>query len=432
VIIAEKSVYSVVAMIAVMRVGAAFVPVEPSNPALRIAKIIADSGAVLTLSSNPSLALVGPVVDLESLDSAPPRNPSTGGGVEPSSGDDLAYILYTSGSTGTPKGVCISHRNALAFVEWAAASAGLDCSDRLANHASFNFDLSVFDLYATFLVGASVWLIPADGSGVPRVVAAFLERHRITVLYCVPSVLIMLLEEGMLPSLQAELRTVIFAGEPFPLGPLKTLRRSLPLARMFNYYGPTETNVCTSYEVTAADLERNDPIPIGTPASGARIWIRDDDGQIARDGEEGELMVEGPTVMLGYWGQPPVVGGVYGTGDRAKRGPDGNFVFLGRTDSLVKIRGRRIDLGEIESALSERSDVVDVAVVVTRGVAARLRAYLVPRRSEAPSLLDLKRFLAERVPSYMIVDEVVSLTALPRTARGKLDRARLMRMENEP
>ncbi len=431
VIVAEKSVHTVVAMIAAMKLGAAFIPVDPGNPPARIAKIVADARAVLTITGERPMPEVEGSLSMAELKSAVLEALPVAQDPPPGT-DELAYILYTSGSTGTPKGVCISHRNALAFVEWAAEGAQLTHTDRLANHASFNFDLSVFDLYAAFLVGASVWLVPGESAGVPRVVAAFLKEHAISVLYCVPSLLTMMLEEEVLPLAGGSLRTIIFAGEPFPLGPLKTLRELAPSLRLFNYYGPTETNVCASYEVTASDLQRTDPIPIGTPASGARLWIRNDASSVADPGEEGELMVEGPTVMLGYWGHPALVRGGYATGDRVRRDASGLLYFLGREDSLVKVGGRRIDLGEIESTLSEREDVADAAVVVVQsGSARRLHAFVVPRRLEAPSLLEIKRFLAERLPSYMTVHEVVSIARLPRTARGKLDRTRLARIGDD-
>src|SRR5262249_26576599 len=149
------------------------------------------------------------------------------------SADDLAYVLYTSGSTGTPKGVCISHRNALAFVEWSARELGLDAGDRLANHAPFNFDLSVFDLYAAFLAGASVHLIPETASYAPRQLVEFAQRRAITVWYSVPSVLMLMMNEGRL--LHAEvpaLRTLVFAGEVFPIGALKRLQRGVESIRL--------------------------------------------------------------------------------------------------------------------------------------------------------------------------------------------------------
>jgi clorobiocin biosynthesis protein CloN4 len=340
----------------------------------------------------------------------------------------MAYILYTSGSTGAPKGVCLSHRNALAFVDWAAREIGADPADRFASHAPFHFDLSVFDLYAAFRAGASVHLIPPELSAAPSLLVDYLTRHRITVWYSVPSALILMARSGGLldaaPSALA-LRAVLFAGEPFPVKYLRQLREHLPGVRFLNLYGPTETNVCTFHEVVAMPPDQVSPVPIGRACSGDRVWAVRDDGTPAGHGEEGELVVDGPTVMLGYWGQPPQTG-PYRTGDRVVLLDSGDYQYLGRRDSLVKVRGYRIELGQVEAALQAHPGVGDVAVVTEgTGVDARIVAYVVPAEADAPGLLDLKRHCAATLPRYMIVDAVRFVAELPRTGTGKVDRLAL-------
>jgi amino acid adenylation domain-containing protein len=442
----DKSAAAVVAMQAVLRLGAAYVPLDPLNPPARVATIVGDCQMAVVITSAARAGSLkermGDAVLFLLVDgpgalaaSARPLPPS---GSRP---DDLAYILYTSGSTGVPKGVCISHTNALAFIRWAAEVLQVVPEDRLGNHAPFHFDLSVLDLYVAFLGGASVSIIPDGLAYAPRLLVEFALRERLTVWYSVPSALILMMEQGKFleePSLS--LRTIFFAGEPFPLKHLRTLRAGLPGVRLLNLYGPTETNVCTFYEVTHIPEDRVDPVPIGIASCGDRVWLApaaeasgEDAPPGAQSGEVGELMVEGPTVMLGYWGKEPQGARPYATGDICRRLPDGNYEYLGRRDQMVKVRGRRIELGEIEAALLAHPLLKEVAVVVSgSGMAAQLVAYVVATESRPPSLLELKRHCAERLPRYMIVDQVHALPVLPRTRNGKIDRRALQAQAEAP
>jgi clorobiocin biosynthesis protein CloN4 len=312
-------------------------------------------------------------------------------------------------------------------VDWAVAELAPEPADRFANHAPFTFDLSVLDLYAAFAAGASVHLIPAELSYAPVQLVEFLYRQQISVWYSVPSALALMMRQGGLlerPAPEA-LRTVLFAGEPFPIVQLRALAAWIPQGRLLNLYGPTETNVCTYHEVAPADLDRDRPVPIGIAASGDKVWAQRADGAVAGPGEEGEVVVDGPTVMLGYWGQPRPAG-PYHTGDFARVRPDGSFDYLGRRDHMVKVRGHRIELGEVESVLAQHTDVAEAAtVVVGDGVDARLVAFVVPHAGRQPGPLALRQHSAERLPRYMIADELHVLPGLPRTENGKIDRRAL-------
>ena len=420
----DKSTLMVAAMQAALRLGAVYVPVDGANPATRATRIARNCAAAVVLTDPDRASAVDglPVDVLSGL----PTGPAVPVEIEPVGPDDLAYILYTSGSTGEPKGVSITHRNAMAFVRWAAGEIRATATDRFSNHAPFGFDLSVLDLYAAFLAGASVHLVPSALAYAPRQLVEFLVREQITVWYSVPSALALMVRDGGLLEEPAPpaLRVLLFAGEPCPVPVLAQLAGHLPDVRLLNLYGPTETNVCTFHEVTPTDIERGQPIPIGRACCGDDAWAERDTGGHAGPGEEGELVVAGPTVMAGYWGRPPQ-SGPYRTGDLVRVRDDGGFDYVGRRDHMVKIRGHRVELGEIEAALTQHEAVDQAAVVVLgSGTTARLAAFVVPAGRE-PGLLELKRHCAERLPRYMIVDSVAVLPELPRTANGKTDRRQL-------
>jgi amino acid adenylation domain-containing protein len=427
-----KSAYAVAAMQAALRLNAIYVPLDPFSPAARIRTIINDCSmrALVTMRQRASTVLTDDLQhiaslcidrdDLSAFSDAPGQWPE-------STDDDIAYILYTSGSTGKPKGVSISNRNALAFVEWASTMLSSTAADRFANHAPFHFDLSVLDLYAAFHVGATVYPIPDGLSYMPRQLVNFLMQEGLTVWYSVPSVLTLMMEQGRLLEVSSlPLRTILFAGEPFPVKHLRRLYKRWPEVRFLNLYGPTETNVCTYYEVTHLPDDWHKPVPIGKACSGDTVWAQKEDGTRAQTGEEGELMVVGPTVMVGYWGKPVYGNRPYATGDLVRLLDDGNYVYVGRRDHMVKVRGHRVEPGDIEAALEEHPAIHEAAVLVMGAdLEARLMAFVVPVGEEIPSLLEIKRHCAARLPRYMIVDEVRVTSALPRTRNGKVDRQAL-------
>ncbi|MDA0638131.1 AMP-binding protein, partial [Nonomuraea sp. MCN248] len=327
---------------------------------------------------------------------------------------------------GAPKGVTISHRNARAFVDWAVRELGAGPEDRFANHAPFTFDLSVLDLYAAFATGAAVTLIPQELSYAPRQLVEFLHRERVSVWYSVPSALIHMMRDGRLldgPPPPA-LRAILFAGEPFPIARLRELA-GWTTARLLNLYGPTETNVCAFHEVTPDDLARDRPPPIGRACCGDKAWAERPDGSVAGPGEEGELLVDGPTVMLGYWRKERHTG-AYRTGDFVRVLPDGSFDYVGRRDFRVKVRGHRIELGEVEAVLGTHPAVAQAAVAVLGdGMEARLAAFVTVTGGGAGPLA-LKRHVAARLPTYMIPDEIFFVDTLPQSRNGKVDRFALL------
>ncbi|MFB8056958.1 amino acid adenylation domain-containing protein [Kitasatospora purpeofusca] len=447
----DKSAEAVAGIHGVLKAGACYVPLDPQAPLSRL-RGIAEDCAVSALLTGPrrgggaspdDLPGLKAVLDLtdDPADTGELLPDPVDTGVGP---DDLAYILYTSGSTGRPKGVTLTHGNGLAFVRWAVAEFGLGPEDRMSSHAPLHFDLSILDVFGAAAAAAALVLVPARASAFPVELAQFVREAGLTVWYSVPSVLTLLLRQaGLEADPFPELRLVLFAGEVFPTPQLRRLMTLMPAARLVNLYGPTETNVCTWYEVAQPPVT-DDPVPIGRALPGVAAVVVTDVGGIATEpGESGELLISGPTVMRGYWNDPvrteqvlvptPVgasgAGGgpwAYRTGDLVRLGADGNLVFLGRRDHQVKTRGYRVELTEIEAALHAHPAVVECAVVAVPDelVTNRLVACVVA--AEGTTGLALSKACRDRLPRYMIPDRFELVDALPRTSTDKTDRRALV------
>jgi L-proline---[L-prolyl-carrier protein] ligase len=449
-LLTPKSAAAVAGLYGVLKAGACYVPLDPKAPSARLSHIVQDSGATAIVADEARIphaaALSAAVPGLRGVvitsDPAVAEESAEPLATDLATETDLAYILYTSGSTGTPKGVMISHRNSLTFVDWAAAAVGLREQDRVCSPAPLHFDLSVFDIFATCQAGACLTVLPDGATTFPVSIARCLAAERISVWYSVPSVLTLLASYGNLGQFDlSDLRAVIFAGEVFPSRHLSRLMAALPQARYLNWYGPTETNVCTAFEVPAGRGDAG-PAPIGKACANTEVFaVTGEGGRVLRPGDVGELYVRGPSLMRGYWGQPGKTSEVlvrnpfraeydelvYRTGDLVTLDRDGDYVFLGRRDSMVKVRGHRVELGEVEATLYRHPAIREAAVlpVPDELLGSRLRALVTADGADNLTREQVLEHCRRWLPIYMVPDAVELRETLPRTSTGKVDRVAL-------
>jgi amino acid adenylation domain-containing protein len=447
-----KSVDTVAAILGILKSGAAYVPVDADSPLPRAAFILNDCAVRAVfghapraaelqselgrLGAYPAMIVVGSAGGLSgTLADEDERSPSIRVGSTDPGADSLAYILYTSGSTGRPKGVMLTHRCAESYVDWCQRTFRPTRDDRFSSHAPFHFDLSILDLYVPLGCGATLVLVTEELGKDPRALAPFIAEKRISVWYSVPSILSLLGQYGKVERYDfGALRLVLFAGEVFPIAQLRALQARWPAADYYNLYGPTETNVCTYYRVEGMiAAERVEPLPIGRACEHLSCRVIDENGRDVEPGAEGELVVSGPAVMVGYWNLAEqnraafIVGDDgrkwYRTGDLVVEDPAVGYVFHGRRDRMVKRRGYRIELGEIEAGLSTHPAIREVAVVALRDEESgvRIKAVLSTRDGARLSLVELKQFSVDHLPRYMVPDLFEVVGALPRTSTDKID-----------
>ncbi|MEH0974692.1 amino acid adenylation domain-containing protein [Micromonospora sp. CPCC 205546] len=442
-VLLERSATVVVGILAVMKAGAAYVPLDPLHPRDRLSYLLENAG-IATVIAPAALAEACGVVDVRVVE---PTGDDGGGSLpEPTlAGDDPAYVIYTSGSTGRPKGCVVSHRNVLALLRAALPLFDVSTSDRWALFHSFSFDVSVWELWATLATGATAVTVPTAAAQSPNDLVRLLGDEGVTVLGQVPSVfrsVALAYEEAGRPPLT--LRYLVFAGEPVDLDVVRNFLRDFPGTppTAVNMYGPTETTVYATHRIlTPADLTGPVRSPIGHGLPHLRLEIRDAQLRPVPDGEVGELVVAGEGVALGYLGLPQLTAErfvelngpdgparYYRTGDLARRLRDGSFEYLGRNDQQIKLRGYRIELGEIEAVVRTHGFVRDVAVtVVSTPAGAQFLVACVVLAEHAPPkpIAALREHTMAVLPRYMVPDRYQFLAELPLTGSGKLDRAAL-------
>ncbi len=458
----HMSVESYVAVHAVLRVGAAYVPLDALAPVTVLATIADDcaievvithdprrlsaaelatqSATVNTLVGLTDTTIAGPeatVISWRDVAGHVPINPA------PVLADDLAYVMYTSGSTGTPKGIMHTHRSGLAYAELSAATYAITATDRLANFAPLHFDISTFALFVGPATGACVTLLPEPYLKMPASLTAHLAEEACTVLYTVPSIYLHMLRRGAASEKNFDsVRWMKFGGEVLPPVVASELLDVFPNATLSNVYGPAEVNQCTFHHFDSPPKVDGE-IPIGRSWANTEVRLVRADGQRALADPTtghtvGELVVRTATMMQGYWNRPDLDAGAfdhelvaggrkqtwYRTGDLVEAKADGTLVFLGRRDHQVKVRGNRIELESIESALGDLPEVEQAVAGVRRGDdgADELVASVVLAPGAALDVADMRQRLAERLAPYAIPTDIVHVDDFARTPSGKIDR----------
>ncbi|MFI7426587.1 amino acid adenylation domain-containing protein [Micromonospora sp. NPDC049836] len=411
-------------LLGVLKAGCAYVPLDPASPPAPIASIVADARLSLVVTDEPRPpALADTAVPLLLTTDVDPARSAPAG--VPGTGTDLAYVIYTSGSTGRPKGVQVEHGNVLALLRWAAATYTDEELRGVLGAASVCFDASVAELFPPLVTGGSL-LLAENLLALPSLGA----RDEVTFVQGVPSVLAVLARSP----LPRSVRTVAIAGEALPRALVDRLYRNEGVRRVVNCYGPTEATVnCSCHEVGRD--ERGDP-PIGTPLPGAAFSVRDEDGRSLADGETGELWVSGPLVTRGYLGQPELTArryvrdehGVrhYRTGDLVVRRGDGVYHFVGRADDQVKVRGFRVEPGQVQAALLAHPGVSNAVVLAPADESGerRLVGFVEPAGDRVPEAA-LREWLRARLPGHLVPSRIAVLDAIPLGSTGKADRAAL-------
>lgn len=437
-VLLERSHRAAAWILGVLKAGAAYVPLDPSYPADRLRYLAHDAGLAALVAAPDRAAACGldtlPVIDPDATPAGPvPTRVAPGP-------DDPAYVIYTSGSTGLPKGCVVTHGNVLELLRATLPLFELGADDRWTLFHSASFDFSVWELWGAWASGATAVIVPAETAQAPEDFLRLLIDERVTVLNQVPSAFRYLAREyadSGAPALA--LRYVVFGGESVDLdvvrGFLAAVRGRVPT--MVNMYGITEITVhATHLVLTPEYLSADVASPIGRPLPHLSIELRDDAQELVKDGEVGEMWVSGAGLATGYLNRPEltaerfrIVEGhrSYRTGDLARRMPDGQLAYLGRNDQQVKLRGHRVELGEVEAGLRTAPVVSDAAALVTRDSAGNdlLTALVVPAAPGGLDIAALRRHARTTMPAQLVPNRFHQVDALPLTSSGKLDRRAL-------
>ncbi len=441
-ICAERSLEMVVGILGILKAGGAYVPLDPAYPQQRLAFMLRDTRSPVLLTQawlmkelpkhKAHVVCLGR--DWEIIAGESSHNPSG-----ESLANNLAYVIYTSGSTGVPKGVAIEHRSAIALLHWARQVFTQKELTRVLAATSMCFDLSIFELFAPLSWGGQV-VLAENVSHLPTLYAA----EDITLINTVPSAMAELMRADGVP---ASTHTVNLAGEPLQNNLVQQVYEQSNVQRVFNLYGPSEDTTYT----TAVLVNRGatDSLPIGRPIANTQVYLLDQHLQPVPLGVTGELHISGAGLARGYLNRPDLTAEkfiphpfsdrpgerLYRTGDVARYLPDGNIEFLGRTDYQVKIRGFRIELGEVEAVLAQHPGIQQAVTIVREDgpgdpssslrASKRLVAYIVPIGDQAPMTDELRSFLKQKLPEYMVPSAFVELRTLPLTPNGKIDRQAL-------
>jgi amino acid adenylation domain-containing protein len=463
----ERSLEMVVGLLGILKAGGAYVPLDPQYPQERLSFMLEDAQVAVLLTQQQLLEklprhqaqVVCLDTDAELISQSCEDNAlaQLTVGIALVQATNLAYVIYTSGSTGQPKGVMLSHRNLCNHMSWMQTAFPLTEEDKVLQKTPFSFDASVWEFYAPLLVGGQLLLAQPGGHADPAYLKELIAQQQVTTVQFVPSLLQILIEQGGLEICHS-LKHIFCGGEALPVALQEKVLSNLNV-NLHNLYGPTEACIDATFWTCKQGIERQF-VPIGRPIANTQIYILDEYLQPVPVGVPGELHIGGAGVARGYLNRPELTqekfipnpfGGGRGAGEQGSRGageqsfpsasserlyktgdlvrylPDGNIEYLGRIDNQVKIRGFRIELGEIETVLSQYPHVQASCVIAREDIPGNksLVAYIASQKEQTPKVSELRRFLKEKLPEYMVPNAIVILEALPFTPNGKVDRRAL-------
>jgi amino acid adenylation domain-containing protein len=439
----ERSLEMVVGLLGILKAGGAYVPLDPTYPSERLAFMLVDARTPVLITQQHLAArlptdktkVVCLDADWEAIAQEKTQNPVSGTTVE-----NLAYVIYTSGSTGKPKGTLILHRGLVNYLTWCTQAYAVDQGEGTLVHSSIAFDLTITGLFAPMLVGRRVELL-AEEQGVEALSTRLRHRSNLSLIKITPAHLTLLSQQLSPQAVAGRTRAFIIGGENLLAESLAFWQDCAPDTKLVNEYGPTETVVgCCVYQVHP-DQARSGSIPIGHPIANTQLYLLDHHWLPVPIGVPGELYIGGAGLARGYLNRPELTAEklipnffsnkpgarLYRTGDLARYRPDGTLEFLRRIDHQVKIRGFRIELGEIEAVLSQHPSVRQTVVMAREDIPGdkRLVAYIAPHQEQGTTPSELRRFLREELPDYMVPSAFVLLQALPLNSNGKVDRQAL-------
>ncbi len=438
-----KSIKSIVSFMGSMYAGSPYVPMDYAVPIARFvataenlcpAAIITDEAGKAKLTD---AGVTVPIFVYDEIINGSADNSTIDEIIKTATDLDAAYIMYTSGSTGTPKGVTISHRAVLDYTKWLTDTFDITPASVIGMQSAFHFDNSVFDMFAALYTGCTTVIIPEVLFMYPEKLFDFMDEEKISIIFWVPTVMISVANSGVLSEKKLDaLKLILFAGEVMPIKQLNEWIKAYPDCKFVNMYGPTEATDIVLYYVVDRDYEMNETLPIGIPCANMKAIILNEENKRCKKGEQGELCIGGSGIAMGYWNSPEITAKafiqnplntkyedrIYRTGDLVYEAEDGNIIFIGRADSQIKLRGNRIELGDIEAAASAQADIKNCCAMFNAEkeeiiLFLETDAQIIQRKFN----LELKKY----IPAYMVPQKIISMSAFPHTPSGKIDRQTL-------